>query len=181
MKPQFVARALAGFAMLAVTGVALPALADNTYLEFHATGGPAVEPGSHNPAWIKVSSDTFSLPIPPPKGSGAASKVPPADSSLTVTGVDNATAQTLLQDALNGTPLSWVRLIVEKVSSNGTMRPSEIYTFTNAYVTAASQNTSGKTTTDTFAFNYLKVTMKHEGLTSGTPGKTASDSWITLP
>jgi type VI protein secretion system component Hcp len=180
MKRQFLARAIAGLAMLGVTGVALPALADNTYLEFHVTGAPAVEPSSHNPAWIKVSSDTFSLPIPPPKGSSAAGKVPPADSSLTVTGVDNATAQTLLQDALNGTSLAWVRLIIEKVSSNGTMRPSEIYTFKNAYVTAASQSTTGKTTTDTFAFNYQKVSMQHEGLTSGT-GKTASDSWTAQP
>lgn len=181
MKSQWIARALAGFAMLAVAGLAAPALAANTYLEFHpGMPGTCTDPAGHVASWIQVTSSTFSLPIKLPKGQTAPAGAPPVDSSLTVTGIDNADSATLIQDAVNGVTLKCVQLIIETPATGmgaltGTNKPTELYRFTNAYVTAVTPTTSGKIATTTFAFNYQKASQLHEKVTA------TGESWVSSP
>ena len=168
---HWIARLSAGLMMLGFTAIALPALANQTYLEFHTSGAPSAQPNGHKvyTGSIPVRSYRLNLTIPPPKGTAGAAKRRKADSSLRVTGVDSNTAQTLMQDATQGVILSWVRLVI--VNDEGL--PLETYTFKHPYVTAVSASSSGNASgllslsgnasgRIRFSFNFRKVTLVHE-------------------
>ncbi len=191
MNSHWIARAAAGLAVLAATVIASPAFAaDKSYLEIHPTGTVASEPKAVGGPMITVTSFSFGVGKPAiGSATGGAGAGKAADSSLTVRGIDNNTAQSLFADAMSGKHLAWVRLIITKPDAKGVQKPYEIYTFSDVYVTSASMNGGGsKGPTDTFDFNYSKLAMQHErntALGGATPpaswNKVTNDSWTTVP
>jgi type VI protein secretion system component Hcp len=195
MNSHWIARAVAALAVLAVTAVASPAFAaDKYYLEIHPTGAVGPQPKAVADTMLTVTGFSFGVGKPPGSATGGAGAGKAADSSLTVTGIDNTTAQSLFADATSGKHLAWVRLIITKADAQGKQKPYEIYTFSEVYVTSASMNggvftISGgsKGPSDTFDFNYAKLSMKHEKNTAvgtTTPSswsKVTNDSWTSVP
>jgi type VI protein secretion system component Hcp len=181
MRSHRITRTIAALFALAVTAVAAPALANNFYLEIATSGSLTPQPNqpltSIPSSWITVNSFSWGVAQPQPSGGGGG--LPHATGSLTVTGVDSATAQTLFKDATTGVLIQAVRLVITQPSGKNQV-PTEIIAMQNAYVTSATMSGGSQTVSDTFTFNYQVVQYEYASA-QGTPSPNGSFTLIWKP